>query len=147
MSEKRDIEILKSRLDQDAFARSLGIEYEEVRGGYCRVSMTVRRDHLNFLGAPHGGALFGLADASFAGSCNSHGELAVAVSVTIDYIAPVKEGTILVAEGTEISRTRKIGHYRLEVRTESGELVANAKGTAYFLGETFSEYEKKLESC
>ena len=142
MDDDRNLDILKNLLDRDAFAKKLGIEYEETRGGYCRVKMKVLKEHLNFLGAPHGGALFSIADAAFAGSCNGHGELAVAVSVTVDYLAPVAKGTILVAEGIEIQRTRKIGHYKLEVRTEGGELVANAKGTAYFLGKTFTEWEE-----
>ena len=146
MDERKDLDILKELLDHDTFVRNTGIKYEEVRGGYCRVRMTVGKEHLNFLGAPHGGAVFTVADAAFAGSCNGHGELAVAVSVTVDFMAPVKEGTVLVGEATEIHRTRKIGHYRLEVRTESGELVSQAKGTAYFLGKTFTEWEKNQKS-
>lgn len=139
----KDLDILRERLESDSFAKMLGIEYEEVRGGYCRARMKIDKKHLNLLNNPHGGAIFTLADAVFAGSCNGHGELAVAVTVTIDYIAPVAENTMLIAEGIEIHKTRKIGHYKLEVRKETGELVANAKGTAYFMGKTFSEWKEK----
>jgi len=142
MAENKDLEILKGLLNSDAFAQNVGIKYEEVRGGYCRVRMTVGKQHLNFLSNPHGAAVFAVADAAFAGSCNGHGELAVAVTVTVDFLAAVKEGTALIGEATEIHRTRKIGHYRLEVRTDSGELAAQAKGTAYFLGKTFTDWEK-----
>ena len=86
MAERKDIDILRELLDKDAFVRNNGISYEEVRGGYCRVRMTVGKEHLNFLGAPHGGAVFTVGDAAFAGSCNGHGELAVAVSVTVDFV-------------------------------------------------------------
>ncbi len=142
MSYEKDLEILKNLLANDSFAAENGIEYEEVSDGYCRAKMKVTPKHLNFLKAPHGGAVFTLADAVFAGSCNAHGELAVAVSVTIDFMSAVKEGAVLVAEGSLISRTRKIGHYRLEVKDGEGNLVSQAKGTAYFLGKTFTEWEK-----
>ena len=141
MPEQADMDSLRKRIDNDAFAKLVGIEYEEVRGGYCRARMKIGPKHLNLFDAPHGGAVFTLADAVFAGSCNGYGEMAVAVSVTIDYMTPVRLGTVLVAEGTEISRTRKIGHYNLEIKNEAGDLVSRAKGTAYFLGKTVTEWE------
>ena len=114
----------------DPFAHSLGVELIEVAPGYGKVAMTVR-DMLNSLGTAHGGAVFSLADAAFAVASNSHGPLAVALEVSINYVAPAHPGDRLVAEAREENLGRRIGVYRLQVTREDGTLVAVAQATAY----------------
>ena len=50
---------------QDRFPLSLGIQLEEIRAGYARVSMEIKEEMTNFHGITHGGALFALADTAF----------------------------------------------------------------------------------
>lgn len=116
---------------QDPFARALDIELLEVREGYSRVAMTVDPWMLNAHGTAHGGVIFTLADFAFALACNSHGQLAVALNVSINYVAPVAPGTRLIAEASEESLGRRIGLYRLVVTAEDGTLVATCQATAY----------------
>jgi len=115
----------------DPFARSLGVELIEVAPGYGKVAMTVRDDMLNSHDTAHGGAVFSLADAAFAVASNSHGPLAVALEVSINYVAPAFPGDRLVAEAREENLGRRIGVYRLQVTREDGTLVAVAQATAY----------------
>jgi acyl-CoA thioesterase len=115
----------------DPFARSLGVELVEVAPGYGKVAMTVRDDMLNSHDTAHGGAVFSLADAAFAVASNSHGPLAVALEISVNYIAPAHPGDRLVAEAREESLGRRIGVYRLHVTREDGTLVAVAQATAY----------------
>jgi acyl-CoA thioesterase len=119
------------RISQDPFARFLGIELLELREGYSRVAMTVEEHMLNFHGIPHGGVIFSLADAAFAAASNSHGQTAVALNVSMNFLAAVPVGTRLYAEGTEESLGRRTALCRLAVTTEDGTLVALGHGMVY----------------
>ena len=115
----------------DPFARSLGIELIEAGPGTSVVAMTVREEMLNSHETAHGGVVFSLADAAFAAASNSHGSLAVALEISINYVAPATLGDRLVAEAREESLGRRIGVYRLKVTKKDGTLVAIAQATAY----------------
>ena len=126
-----NLEQVSKRISQDPYARSLGIELLELRHGYSRVAMTVEEHMLNFLGIPHGGVIFSLADTAFAAAGNSHGRVAVALNVSISFLASVPLGTRLYAEATEESLGHRTALYRLAVTTEGGKLVALCHGTVY----------------
>jgi acyl-CoA thioesterase len=79
---------------------------------------------VNFQGYPHGGVIFSLADIAFGAACNSHGEPAVALNVTISYLAAVEPGSRLVAEGQERTQGRRAGFYDVAVSLGDGTLVA-----------------------
>jgi acyl-CoA thioesterase len=119
------------RISRDPFACFLDIELLELEQGHSRVGMTVREHMLNFHGIPHGGAIFSLADAAFAAASNSYGQTALALSVSINYLAAVPVGTRLYAEATEESLGNRTALYRLVVTTEDGTLVALAHGMVY----------------
>ena len=88
---------------------------------------------VNFQGSPHGGVIFSLADVAFGAACNSHGKDAVALSVTINYLATVAPQTVLVAEARQIKQGRRAGVYELRVATEDGRAVAIAQAVAHRL--------------
>jgi acyl-CoA thioesterase len=120
-----------SKISQDPFARWMGIALEELRPGYSRVSMTLTSQMVNFHGIPHGGAIFSLADAAFAAAGNSHGQTAVALSMTIHYLAATTPGTRLVAEAQEIRKGRRAGFYDIRVKAESGDLIAACQAVVH----------------
>ena len=122
---------LRERLQDDPWARGMGIEYLEVRRGYCRLALQLQPHMVNYQGAPHGGVIFSLADAAFGTACNSHGEPAVALSVTIGYLAAVRPGSRLIAEGRERRQGRRAGFYEISVSAEDGTLVALAQCVAH----------------
>lgn len=119
------------RISQDPFARFLGIELLELGPGTSKVTMIVQEHMLNFHGIPHGGVIFSLADAAFAAASNSHGQTALALAVTINFLAAVPVNTRLVAEATEESLGNRTSLYRLAVKAEDGTLVALAHGRAH----------------
>lgn len=127
------------KISQDPFARWMGIELQELRPGYSRVAMTLGPQMLNFHGIPHGGAIFTLADAAFAAAGNSHGQRAVALSMTINYVAATSPGVRLVAEAEELRKGNRSGFYQITVRTESGELVATCQAVVHRQAESFIE--------
>jgi acyl-CoA thioesterase len=86
---------------------------------------------VNFQGYPHGGVIFSLADVAFGAACNSHGEPAVALTVTIGYLAAVRSDATLVAEGRQVKQGRRAGFYEIAVTTEDGTRVATLHCVAH----------------
>ena len=119
------------RIRNDPWARTLGIEFVDVRRGACRLRLRLQAHMVNFQGFPHGGVIFTLADVAFGAACNSHGEPAVALSVTIDYLAAVTPEVTLVAEAREVKQGRRAGFYEVNVATEDGRAVAAAHCIAH----------------
>lgn len=130
-SEEPIPEELAARMRDDPWARALGIEYLEIRRGYCRLGLTLQPHMVNFQGKPHGGVIFSLADIAFGTACNSHGQTAVALSVTISFVTSVVARSRLVAEARQVKQGRRSGFYEVAVRTESGTLVARVDCVAH----------------
>ena len=122
---------VSEQIRAEPWARSLGIEHVELRRGYCRVRLRLQPHMLNFQGFPHGGVIFSLADVAFGAACNSHGDPAVALSVTIDFLAAVTPDATLVAEAREVKQGRRAGFYEVSVSTEDGRAVAAAHCIAH----------------
>lgn len=123
-------ESYRKQFDKDAFAKSAGIVLTEARPGYAVARMTVTGTHLNSVGTLHGGAMFTLADFVFAVASNTHGKVALAIQTEISFFKAVTSGT-LTATAMEISLHEKLGTYLVEIRDESGEMIAHFKGTVY----------------
>lgn len=119
------------KISQDPFARWMGIALQELRPGYSRVAMTLTPEMLNFHGIPHGGAIFSLADAAFAAAGNSHGTVALALGMTIHYVAATSPGSRLVAEAQELRKGNRSGFYQITVKTEDGDLIATCQAVAH----------------
>lgn len=115
----------------DALAHHLGIRLLELSAGYAVATMEVKPELLNGMGITHGGAIFTLADVTFAAASNAHGPVALALDVHINFIKATKEGEILTAVAREENLTSKTGLYRMEVRDGTGELVAVAQGRVF----------------
>jgi acyl-CoA thioesterase len=127
---------VRDLLGRDQFAKHGGIELVEVSKGYAKAVMAIRQMHLNGVGTVHGGAIFTLADFVFAAASNSHGTIAVAISVSISYVKAAING-ILTAEAKEESINPKLATYRVRVTDETGDLVASFQGMVYRKKESF----------
>jgi acyl-CoA thioesterase len=112
----------------DQASRMLGMVIESVGPGTARVRMRVRPDMVNGHGVCHGGLIFALADSAFAFACNSHGNNAVAAGASIEFLAPGREGDLLVALASERWRRGRGGIYEIEVRNQHDEIVALFRG-------------------
>jgi len=124
-------------MQRDGFARSLGIELLELRPGYARTAMTISPYMVNAHGLPQGGAIFTLADFAFAAACNSHGQMALALSMDSHFLSAAPIGARLIAEAVEEHLGRRTGLYWMTVTTEEGQLIASLHGMAYRKGDNF----------
>jgi acyl-CoA thioesterase len=118
---------------EDEASRGLGMRIEQMGPGYAKLSMRVRPDMLNGFKICHGGFITLLADSAFAFACNSRNALTVAASITVDFLAPAREGDLLVAEAGEVSLAGRTGLYDVTVRNERGERIAVLRGRSHRL--------------
>ncbi|MCC6444296.1 MAG: hydroxyphenylacetyl-CoA thioesterase PaaI [Armatimonadetes bacterium] len=126
------VEKVKEKIaTRDRYARLTGVEILEARPGYARVRMTVEEKHLNSVDITHGGAIFTLADTTFALASNTHGNVALALSMTIHFMKATVPGARLTATASEETLTRRTGLYRITVEDETGDLVSVAEGLVY----------------
>ncbi|SJZ32736.1 hydroxyphenylacetyl-CoA thioesterase PaaI [Sediminibacterium ginsengisoli] len=115
----------------DLFSQWLGISVLEVKAGYSKIQMTLRREMMNAFGIAHGGVTFAFADSAFAFACNSDGKVTVALDVSISFPKAGKEGDVLFATARRVNTTRRTGLYLVEVTNADNEMVALFKGTCY----------------
>ena len=114
----------------DQFAKGNQIELLTVSPGHATAQMALQPRHWNGMGNVQGGAIFTLADFTFAAASNSHGTVAVAVSASITFMKAAKAG-VLRAEARELSKNHRLGSYTVEVKDDTGDLVAVFQGLAY----------------
>jgi acyl-CoA thioesterase len=118
------------QFDKDRFAKLSGIQLVEASPGYAKAQMKIRQNHMNSVGVLHGGAIFTLADFTFAVASNSHGRLALAINAEISFFKAVNTGS-LTATAKEISLHNKLATYLIDIVNDTGDLIANFKGTVY----------------
>ena len=121
---------LKRLFKHDRYAELSNIELLSAAPGQAKAKMTLHPHHLNALKTVQGGAIFTLADFTFAVACNSHGTMAVALNVSITFMKAATTG-VLWAEARELSKNFKVGAYTVEVKDDAVDLVALFQGLAY----------------
>jgi phenylacetic acid degradation protein PaaD len=131
-----DIESVAKRLNrlagEDNFVSWMGVELGDVRAGHVQVRMTVRDDHLNFMGWAHGGVLFAFADTAFGLASNSHDHQSVGIDAHIAYLSGVRQDDVLIATAIEVSRTKRKGVYRVDIMREGDDtMIATFTGTVF----------------
>lgn len=124
-------EVVAYMMENDLFSQWLGVEVLEVREGYSRIKMTVRKEMINGFGIVHGGIAFSLADSAFAFACNNRNVLSVALDTAINFLKPVHVGDELTAEAKEIHNGKSTGLYQISVSNQKDHVVAIFKGTCF----------------
>lgn len=122
---------MRSWFEGEPYAKMMKMRLSEIGHGSALVEMKVPEEMKNIFGTVHGGAVFSLIDGAFEAAANSHGTVAVALNVNVSYISPAKPGDVLQARAQEVSRSRKISAYYIEVKNDRGELIATSQAMAY----------------
>lgn len=118
-------------LANDRATQGLGIHIAAMGPGHATLEMVVRADMLNGFDTCHGGFITTLADSAFAFACNSRNDMTVASGLSIDFLAPAREGDCLTAEAAEVSLAGRTGVYDVNVRNQRGEAIAVFRGRSY----------------
>ena len=119
-----DLEKAREFFDGDFFAtKATGIIIEEVGEHFARCSFEINRNHQNAYGGVMGGAIFTLADYTFAVSSNFNQPQTVSITSQINFIGMAK-GKKLVSESHLIKDGRSICVYGIDITDELGTKVA-----------------------
>ena len=126
--------VARSMLAAEGTGPAWGIDIEEARAGYVRLSMRLRDDMMNGHRTAHGGIIFALADTAFAYVCNGANERTVAAQASIVFLSSAETGETLVAEAEELAAQGRSGVTRVAVRTTDGRPVAEFTGYSRTIG-------------
>lgn len=129
--DKKIREAIFQQVEREPFARKFKLKLVDLEEGYSKVEMVFTPDMENIFGKAHGGALFALIDEAFETAGNSHGTVAVALSMNISYLASPSAGATLTAEAKEINRTKKTAVYEIKVVEKEGRLLASCQALVY----------------
>jgi len=128
--------VVDKMMDHDAFSQWMDVKVLDIKEGYSKIQMTIRKEMVNGFGIVHGGIPFSLADSAFAFACNNRNNLSVALDVTITFTKAVNVGDTLTAEAKEVHNGRSTGVYLITVINQKNEQVALFKGTCFRTGKT-----------
>jgi acyl-CoA thioesterase len=132
----RDINKIRDFFSGDRFAANAGIVIETADDDGVTCVMDITELHLNAAGGVQGGAIFTLADFTFAVHCNldhASGDdagLTVGQSCSISYLKSVRGGK-LIARSTCLSKGRIISVYRIVITDDLGNSIAEMHGNGF----------------
>jgi len=118
------------RLHNDRLVQLLGIEIIDENEKFPSCQLKICKKHLNGVDYTQGGAIFTLADYAFAIASNTDQRLSLSINTTMNFFKATKENDILYTKTRELSRTKKLSVYEVEIYCEK-TLVATFTGTAY----------------
>ncbi len=113
----------------------LGIISEVQEPGRARMRLAVDPAWHNPHGVLHGGVIYTMVDYSMGGAVMRslpEGQLCTTIEIKISYLAPVREGTLIV-ETDVVRQGRNIAFTESKVTDERDRLVATASGSMFIL--------------
>jgi len=128
---KNQLDLIRENVEKEPYVSYLGIKVIELKPGYSVVRMKAEDKFNNIFSITHGGAIFSLIDVAFGAAANSYGTIAVALSMSINYVKPAREGDMLTACATRISKTAKTATYNVVAKNGSGQMIAACQAVAY----------------
>ncbi|MED4072185.1 hotdog fold thioesterase [Priestia endophytica] len=119
-----------SLMEQEPFAQFLGMKLIHMGEGTATAELDIKDHMLNAHGTVHGAIIFSLADYVFAVASNSYGKTSVGLSTNVNFMAPGKMGSRLIAKAVEEKRNNRTGWYKIRVES-AGELLATMDALVY----------------
>lgn len=116
--------------DNIPYVSELGAVIKKAVNGQAEVVAVVKEVHLNRFGTAHGGFIYSIADIALEAASNSHGIQAVAISTSIQYFKPLKNGAEVKAIATEVNLGKNTATYQVQVISEE-QLIATFTGTVF----------------
>jgi acyl-CoA thioesterase len=107
---------------------NMPIEIISADKGYCKCKMTVDQKLLNAMDTVHGGAIYTLADFTFAVAANWQKIGCVSLHSDISFLGPAK-GDTLIAKAICIKNGKTTACYRVDVTDDLGNLIATVTST------------------
>jgi acyl-CoA thioesterase len=117
-------EQIKNSFNQCKVGKLIGIEIDEIKEGFAKGKLKIKKEHINIFGSAHGGILFTFAD-HIGGACgNTLGRKAVLVESSIQYMKGVMENETVFAEAVLTHKGARIGRIEVKIYEENMDLIA-----------------------
>ena len=113
----------RKRFSKDLYATRLtGVEILDIKEHYSKCSLEIKEEHLNANNVVMGGAIYTLADLTFAAAANTDGDV-VSLSGNIEYLRPAVT-KILTAEAFCVKHGKTVCFYDVMITDENEKPVA-----------------------
>lgn len=129
--------IMCSRFEQIPALNTLGVSLVYLGRGEVSMKLTVGHDYTTVKNRLHGGIIATLADSTMGWSVASLGKIgSVTIDMSLNYFAPVFEGSELIAEGYVIHAGKTTAVAEANLFNNERKLVAKSRATFYVTGNT-----------
>ncbi len=119
------LEMKRDFFKDDFFATEVtGIEIEAVGENYAKCSLRLDKRHLNAAGSPMGGAIYTLADFTFAVSTNPKPDTVTVTTVSQICYLNLSRGEVLYGESRLIKDGRSTCFYEIDITDDIGTKIA-----------------------
>lgn len=129
-----DLDVLRERFDNSAYALHLGMKIVELSRGYARVKLELRKEFLTWDNLVQGGVITSLADQAFGYSVNTMDNVHVAVQLNVNFLKSPPAGETIFAESRVLHAGRTMGVCEISVADSKGKAIARATGTTVSTG-------------
>lgn len=119
----------------DLFAtEAAGIKIKEVRDGFAECEMEITPLHLNAAGFVMGGAIYTLADFTFAVAANAGNPITVTLSSNINFVNASK-APVLYAQAKCVKNGCGVCFFDVTVKEGDGKIIAAVQAEGYRPGQ------------
>ena len=125
---------IRERFSSARFAEWAGIELVSVDDGTSEVRLRLEPHHLNPGRIAHGGIVAAMLDSAIGLACRTRlgmGNAHVTLELKINYLAPAREGTTIIARGESVRNGERVSYGEATLTDETGRVLA--RGSATFL--------------
>jgi len=129
-----DLEVLRERFDNSAYALHLGMRIVELSRGYAKVKLELKKEFLTWDNLVQGGVITSLADQAFGYSVNTLDSVHVAVQLNVNFLKSPPVGETIFAESKVVHAGRTMGVCEISVADAKGKTIARATGTTISTG-------------
>jgi len=117
----------------------IGIKITDVKEGWARGEIEVKRHHMNPVGAVHGGIIFALADTVGGVAAWSCGQVVTTSCASIQFLNAALEPQKIIAEASALKVGKNLLTFDVRVMDEAGKLLCHATQEYYSLHVSVTE--------
>lgn len=132
--EKALAKAMRDVLDNDAYARFLGIEVIDLESKFCRARIRLRPELLNNYSSVHGGILYSLADIVAGTVACMSGVFSTTVEGNMNYLEPALKTEYVYCEAKRVRGGSHLVVVKVKLKNDSGRLIDDGSFTFYRTG-------------
>lgn len=143
-------EEMSAIVDRNPFAKHIGMKLTEVRLGYAKGTVPMKKEHQNVYGGMHGGCVFSMADTIAGIAAATYGHMVTTIDTNFNYLEAIRDTTEVVCEAKVVRHGGRITVLTVEVFDDKGKLVCNGGFTYYNIvnqSSTMYGFEKLSEKA